>query len=76
MSNASVINITTMNNYEYMLRFQRQLRCQQTKEHQVRLQRALCLLKLLGPLRPFCVQPHLHAAVTLQQSVACSAKGR
>ena len=40
-----------------------------------RLQRALCLLKLVGPLWPFCCQPHLHAAVTLQQSVARSAKG-
>ena len=41
-----------------------------------RLQRSLCLLKLVGPLCPFWVQPHLHAAVTLQQSVAFSAKGR
>ena len=40
-----------------------------------RLQRALCFLKFPGPPCPFCFQPHLHAAVTLQQSVAHSAKG-
>eukprot|EP00964_Phaeocystis_antarctica_P000894 scaffold505_cov45-Phaeocystis_antarctica.AAC.1 len=40
-----------------------------------RLQRTLCLLKLPGPWCPLPVQPHLHAAVTLQQSVAYSAKG-
>ena len=41
-----------------------------------RPQRALCALKFLGPSFPFVLQPHLHAAVTLQQSVAHSAKGR
>ena len=40
-----------------------------------RPQRALCFLKFIGPWCPFCVQPHLHAAVTLQQSVAHSATG-
>ena len=41
-----------------------------------RLQRCLCLLKFFGPNCPFWLQPHLHAAVTSQQSVATSAKGK
>ena len=41
-----------------------------------RLQRPLCFLNCFAPCCPFMLQPHLHAAVTLQQNVARSATGR